>query len=247
MTAFCCYWPFSLFNESALILRLALPVGLRAEAVVVGMQGNAGVSVVGHVVARTGTHVCASFGSILDFTGDAIVNAANEGCTGGFGVDEVVNRAGGFQLKEARKALGGCATGNAKITPSFEHRKVRYIIHAVGPVYRINPLSAKSPSTDDQVREFFEERDRLLAMAYRNSMQISQEHSFHSLAFSLLSAGVFRGQRPLDDIIRVGFQTVLDSCYEGLESVHMVAYSEEEQHTMLHVAKDLFPDTFLLH
>jgi len=79
------------------------------------------------------TAVIIAAGSILDYTGDAFVNAANEGCTGGFGVDEQVNRAGGYALKEARKLLGGCPTGEAKVTESFEHRKVKHIIHAVGP------------------------------------------------------------------------------------------------------------------
>lgn len=54
-------------------------------------------------------------GSILDYEGDAFVNAANEGCTGGFGVDEQVNKAGGFELKEARKQFGGCQTGQCKV------------------------------------------------------------------------------------------------------------------------------------
>lgn len=54
-------------------------------------------------------------GSILDYVGDAFVNAANEGCTGGFGVDEQVNKAGGYELKEARKLFGGCKTGDAKV------------------------------------------------------------------------------------------------------------------------------------
>lgn len=60
----------------------------------------------------------------VNIPGDAIVNAANEGCTGGFGVDEIINKSGGFKLKEARKLLNGCATGDAKVTPSFDHTKV---------------------------------------------------------------------------------------------------------------------------
>ena len=73
-------------------------------------------------------------GSILEYRGDAFVNAANEGCTGGFGVDEMVNRSGGFALKQARGALGGCVTGEAKVTAAFAHKHTRWIIHAVGPV-----------------------------------------------------------------------------------------------------------------
>jgi hypothetical protein len=64
-------------------------------------------------------------GSILAFRGDAIVNAANEGCVTGFGVDEAVNRAaGGFLIKEARRGLQGCPTGQAKVTGSVEHTLV---------------------------------------------------------------------------------------------------------------------------
>ena len=79
-------------------------------------------------------------GSILEYTGDAFVNAANEGCVGGFGVDEMVNRSAGHALRRVRQTLGGCPTGEAKLTASFDHTRVAHIIHAVGPVYRINRI-----------------------------------------------------------------------------------------------------------
>lgn len=83
-------------------------------------------------------------GSILDYQGDAMVNAANTGGVAGFGIDERVNRAGGPQLKQARRGLQGIPTGTCKSTPSFDHVAVQWIIHAVGPVLRDNALSGET-------------------------------------------------------------------------------------------------------
>ena len=106
-------------------------------------------------------------GSVLDFTGDAFVNAANEGCTGGFGVDEMVNQSGGAELKEARKKLGGCKTGDAKTTPSFAHTKTAWIVHAVGPVYRINSHKLGFDESDPRALVHMRSLDPLLVQAYR--------------------------------------------------------------------------------
>ncbi len=81
----------------------------------------------------TGTDFVFAGGSVLDFKGDAMVNAANEGCVTGGGVDGAVNDSGGRMLVAARKKLGGCPTGQAKITGSFGHTNTMRIIHAVIP------------------------------------------------------------------------------------------------------------------
>ena len=71
-------------------------------------------------------------GSVLDFEGDAIINAANNGGVTGFGLDEMVIRlAGDHEIKKSRRELNGIATGDAKVISSFNRTKVRYIIHAV--------------------------------------------------------------------------------------------------------------------
>jgi len=180
------------------------------------------------------TAVIIAAGSILDYTGDAFVNAANEGCTGGFGVDEQVNRAGGYALKEARKLLGGCPTGEAKVTESFEHKKVNHIIHAVGPVYRLK----FGMSHEEDHSEFLKEKDPLLVEAYKASLARAQELGVATLGFTLLSAGVFRGERPLKDVLRIGLQAVLKNCYPGLKEVTMVAWTEEEQNALVELADD---------
>ena len=186
----------------------------------------------------SGVEVLFVRGSITDFVGDAIVNAANEGCTGGFGVDEVVNRAAGHQLKEARKLLNGCPTGMAKVTPSFEHTKVKWIIHAVGPVYRVNPLNQHAPKTEDEIRESFAVKDKLLASAYQESMARAKELGVQRIGFTLLSTGVFRGIRDIYELLALGVQAVVNSCYPGLKQVVFVAYTEEEQVALTRVYKE---------
>lgn len=173
-------------------------------------------------------------GSILDYIGDAFVNAANEGCTGGFGVDEQVNRAGGFELKEARKLLGGCPTGEAKVTESFDHKKVKHIIHAVGPVYRLK----FGMSLDEDHSSFLKAKDPLLVDAYKASLARAQELGVETLGFTLLSAGVFRGERELKDILQLGLKTIVNHCYEGLKEVTMVAWTKEEQDALVELADD---------
>jgi len=179
---------------------------------------------------RSNTSLIIAAGSLLDYVGDAIVNAANEGGSGGFGVDEQVNRAGGFQLKEARKAFNGIPTGYAKVTPSFDHHKVKHIIHATGPVYR----TKYGMTFDDQntLSDYFTKKDPLLVSTYKASFDCAKELCIETLAFSLLSAGVFRGERSLEDILRIGLKSVVNNCYEGLREVTMVCWTKEEQDVM---------------
>lgn len=174
-------------------------------------------------------------GSILEFEGDAIVNAANEGCVGGFGVDEAINKAGGFQLKQARKDLGGCKTGNAKITESFEHTKVKWIIHAVGPVYRI-PFGL---NIDDE-QSFLSSKDDLLYLAYKNSLERAKENNIKEIGFCLLCAGVFRGKRDLKDILQIGLKSITENIYNGLTKIVIYAFTDEEKTILHQVGEEYF-------
>jgi O-acetyl-ADP-ribose deacetylase (regulator of RNase III) len=153
---------------------------------------------------------------------DAIVNAANSRLAGGGGVDGAIHRAAGPGLHEACRKLGGCATGDAKITPGF-NLPARYVIHTVGPVYR-----------DGQSGE-----PELLASCYRRSLEVAVENGVKTLAFPAISTGVYG--YPFEPATRIAVQTVADflSREPSIERVTFVFFGKSDFEQAQRVLADL--------
>eukprot|EP00930_Biecheleria_cincta_P043680 TRINITY_DN29977_c0_g1_i1.p1 TRINITY_DN29977_c0_g1~~TRINITY_DN29977_c0_g1_i1.p1 ORF type:complete len:300 (-),score=44.31 TRINITY_DN29977_c0_g1_i1:40-804(-) len=189
-----------------------------------------GVSVEAAYPLPNGALLCVSSGSVVDFEGDAIVNAANEGCLGGGGVDGAISRAGGEALYQARVALPKvngvrCPTGEARITIGGELASA-FCIHAVGPAY------------DDY--ESLEEGDKLVFSAYQASMACARFTALSSIGFSLLSSGIFRGSQSLEKVLEQAVLGIKDSAYPGLTDVHLVAFKREELDVLLEICDTTF-------
>jgi O-acetyl-ADP-ribose deacetylase (regulator of RNase III) len=134
-------------------------------------------------------------GDITQLDVDAIVNAANKTLLGGGGVDGAIHRAAGPDLYEACKLLGGCETGEAKITPGF-NLSARYVIHTVGPVWGGGERG----------------EDRLLANCYRNSLALALKHDIISLAYPAISTGAYGF--PAGRAAQIALRTVLAALAE---------------------------------
>ncbi len=132
-------------------------------------------------------------GDITTFAVDAIVNAANTRLAGGGGVDGAIHRAAGAaQLQEACRQLGGCTTGDAKITLGF-NLPAKHIIHTVGPVYSDGSRNEAA----------------LLASCYRRSAEVAVENDCRTLAFPAISTGVYG--YPFEEAARIALQTVANT------------------------------------
>ena len=154
-------------------------------------------------------------GDITKLAVDAIVNAANTSLLGGGGVDGAIHRAAGPELLAECRLIGGCPTGEARITKGYR-LPARYVIHTVGPIYKDTP--------QDQVA---------LTGCYRNSLALAHDHQLDSIAFPAISCGVYG--YPIAKASRIAIETTIAFLEEhrSIQQVIFMLFSDRDQKVYL--------------
>lgn len=150
-------------------------------------------------------------GDITEEETEAIVNAANSRLAGGGGVDGAIHRAGGAKIMEECRKFGGCPTGDAVITTGG-NLKAKYVIHAVGPIYRGGDRGEAE----------------LLAGAYRRSLEIAKEKGIKSVSFPSISTGAYG--YPIEEASGIALKTATDflKMHKSPSLVRFVLFSERD-------------------
>lgn len=161
-------------------------------------------------------------GDITVWSTDAIVNAANTTLLGGGGVDGAIHRAAGPELLAECRQLGGCPTGEARLTRGYR-LPARYVIHTVGPVWRGGAYG---------------EAD-LLASCYRRSLELAAAHGIRSLAFPSISTGAYRF--PIEAAARIAISTVAHelATLPQIDRVVFVCFSRDDAEVYQRVFEEL--------
>ena len=146
-------------------------------------------------------------GDITTLQVDAIVNAANSSILGGGGVDGAIHRAAGPELLAECRTIGGCPTGEARITNGYD-LPARHVIHTVGPIYSGKP-----------------EDSHLLCRCYRNCLQLAVQNNINSIAFPAISCGVYG--YPVDAACKIAVDTTCSFLQEdrSLKKVIFILFS----------------------